>query len=61
MNIEEEEKHFPATNNNVFKGFKGGPFEHTMIFFPQNIYNFFLLMKNAFGTNSGFFFTKICK
>ena len=50
-------------SDGVFKGFKGGLFEHTKTFFQQNILNFFsnqiFFNSNLFQFKS--FFTKICR
>ena len=41
MNV--KKKLFAEKSHSVFEGFKGGTFEHTKTFFPQNVFNFFLL------------------
>ena len=40
MNVErkkEKRKTIPTKSHSVVEGFKGGPFEHTKTFFPQNV------------------------
>ena len=45
----------------VFEVLKGGPFEQTKTFFHKMSFDCFSpFINNAFGTNSAFFFTKIC-
>ena len=56
MNVENKIKNIVRKkNHNVFKGFKGGPFEHPKTFFRKIYIFFFTFIKNAFYTNSRFF------